>query len=70
MTEKTEPTNRTLPDYHEIHPRTRGIAGCWHGIIEKTRAPYNGTMGYTSRVNVEMKSVADLMSHYSKSKKI
>ena len=64
MADLKKPLNRTIPADPGIDRCSRGIAECWHGVIEKTVAPQNGTMGHITRINVEVKSVTDLMSHY------
>jgi len=64
MADITNPLNRTIPADSGMDRCSRGVADCWHGVIEKTVAPQNGTMGHTTRINVEVKSVTDLMAHY------
>lgn len=63
MADLSNPLNRTIPA--EIEERcSRGIADCWHGVIEKTVVQQDGDKGHTTRINVEVKSVTNLISHY------
>lgn len=58
--------NRTvLINAGEIHSSC-GVADSWHCVIEKTFTLQNGMTGHTARINVEVKSLSNLISHYDK----
>ena len=64
MADFIEQKNKTIPAVPTMDRCSYGVADSWHGVIEKTAALENGATGPTTRINVEVKSIKDLMSHY------
>ena len=70
MPDLTNSQNKTVPVEPSLHGGSHGIANCWHGIIEKVVSPGDGAACHVTRINVEVKSMIDLMSHYNHDTKL
>jgi len=70
MADMSNPTsNNTFSVETDAGQRSPGVADCWHGIIEKRNPSETGEIYQPVRINVEVKSLTDLMSHYDQPRK-